>query len=356
MHLDVRWVAAVLLFLALAPRFAISAVSQASDLCAVSADPCVVTADVTVNPNTTLDFGGRALDLGPGASLSFTSGTLTIRAGSLRVEAAASILGSAPSTSFPTLSIVTTGDIRVEASGTTKGKIDLSGGPQGGLIELTPLGARQVDGLLLATATQAPGFGGATGSVSVGGTITGDAGGSSTEGGGAGADIEITAVAGTLTVAAGISADSGVPDGDGGEVDLTAGTDILQAAAISAAGRGVDATGGDVEPSAGRNLTLGTIDVSGGTGGGGTIFADAGGHALLQGQLNGDGGGEFLFVAATISVTNKVHADAYNDFLGGLVILRACDVAVNVGAVVSSLGPTGENLLQASGQMTIGGT
>ena len=471
MHLDVRWVAAVLLFLALAPRFAISAVSQASDLCAVSADPCVVTADVTVNPNTTLDFGGRALDLRPGASLSFTSGTLTIRAGSLRVEAAASILGSAPSTSFPTLSIVTTGDIRVEASGTTKGKIDLSGGPQGGLIELASLGAMQVDGLLLAKATQATGFGGeidllgvcvggphdgstcaedfpdcgdlavhgtctggdrvlqgsvnasapdeggevtviapqgsitvagtginasggedgggmidleaggnlttsaqlnvnggglsgdagsvtliATGSVSVGGTITGDAGGSSTEGGGAGADIEITAVAGTLTVAAGISADSGVPDGDGGEVDLTAGTDILQTAAISAAGRGVDATGGDVEPSAGRHLTLGTIDVSGGTGGGGTIFADAGGHALLQGQLNGDGGGEFQFVAASISVTNKVHADAYNGFLGGLVILRACDVAVNVGAVVSSLGPTGENLLQASGQMTIGGT
>jgi len=471
MHLGVRWVAAVLLFLALAPRFAISAVSQASDLCAVSADPCVVTADVTVNPNTTLDFGGRALDLGPGASLSFTSGTLTIRAGSLRVEAAASILGSAPSTSFPTLSIVTTGDIRVEASGTTKGKIDLSGGPQGGLIELASLGAMQVDGLLLAKATQATGFGGeidllgvcvggphdgstcaedfpdcgdlavhgtctggdrvlqgsvnasapdeggevtviapqgsitvagtginasggedgggmidleaggnlttsaqlnvnggglsgdagsvtliATGSVSVGGTITGDAGGSSTEGGGAGADIEITAVAGTLTVAAGISADSGVPDGDGGEVDLTAGTDILQTAAISAAGRGVDATGGDVEPSAGRHLTLGTIDVSGGTGGGGTIFADAGGHALLQGQLNGDGGGEFQFVAASISVTNKVHADAYNGFLGGLVILRACDVAVNVGAVVSSLGPTGENLLQASGQMTIGGT
>src|SRR5439155_1208263 len=121
----------------------------------------------------------------------------------------------------------------------------------------------------------------ATGSVSIGGTITGDAGGSSTEGGGAGADIEIAAVAGTLTVAEGISADSGVPDGDGGEVDLTAGTDILQTAAISAAGRGVDATGGDVEPSAGRNLTLGTIDVSGGTGGRGTIFADAGGNSLL---------------------------------------------------------------------------
>src|SRR5438093_1626559 len=471
MHLGVRWVAAVLLFLALAPRFAISAVSQASDLCAVSADPCVVTADVTVNPNTTLDFGGRALDLRPGASLSFTSGTLTTRAGSLGGEAAASSLGSAPRTSSPTLSIVTSGDIRVEASGTTKGKLDLSGGPQGGLIELASLGAMQVDGLLLAKATQATGFGGeidllgvcvggphdgstcaedfpdcgdlavhgtctggdrvlqgsvnasapdeggevtviapqgsitvagtginasggedgggmidleaggnlatsaqlnvnggglsgdagsvtviATGSVSIGGTITGDAGGSSTEGGGAGADIEIAAVAGTLTVAEGISADSGVPDGDGGEVDLTAGTDILQTAAISAAGRGVDATGGDVEPSAGRNLTLGTIDVSGGTGGGGTIFADAGGHALLQGQLNGDGGGEFQFVAASISVTNKVHADAYNGFLGGLVILRACDVAVNVGAVVSSLGPTGENLLQASGQMTIGGT
>src|SRR5437870_10025679 len=113
MHLGVRWVAAVLLLLALAPRFAISAVSQASDLCAASADPCVVTADVTVDPNTALDFSGRALDLRPGASLSFTSGTVTIRAGSVRIEAGSSILGSAPDGSFPTLSIVATGNIGV---------------------------------------------------------------------------------------------------------------------------------------------------------------------------------------------------------------------------------------------------
>jgi len=461
----------VLLLLGLATRLAAAAASQATDLCAASADPCVVTADVTVAPNTTLDFGGRALDLRPGASLAFTSGTLEIRAGSLRVEAGASILGSAPSGSFPTLSVVTAGDIRVEASSTTKGKIDLSGGPQGGLIELATLGAMQVDGLLLARATQAAGFGGAidllgvcvggpsdgstcaedipdcgnvaahgtcsggdrviqgslnasapdeggdvaviapqgsitiagsginasggedgggtidleaggnvttgaplnvnggglsgdagsvtvfaNGSVSIGGAITGNAGGSVTEGGGAGADVEITAVAGTLTVTAGISADSGVPDGDGGEVDLTAGMDIVQTGSISAAGRGVDAAGGDVAPSAGRSLTLGAIDVSGGNGGGGSIFADAGGSARLQGQLDGDGGATFQVVAATIAVTSRVHADAYDGFLGGAVILRACDVAVNAGAVLSSLGPTGENLLQASGQMTIGGT
>src|SRR5437899_11137949 len=141
MHFGVRWVAAVLLLLALTPRFAISAVSQASDLCAASADPCVVTADVTVNPNTTLDFGGRALDLRPGASLSFTSGTLTIRAGSLRVAAAASILGSAPNDSFPNLSIITTRDIRVEATGSTKGKVDPGGRARGGLLTVAAVGA-----------------------------------------------------------------------------------------------------------------------------------------------------------------------------------------------------------------------
>src|SRR2546430_3410783 len=127
MHFGVRWVAAVLLLLALTPRFAISAVSQASDLCAASADPCVVTADVTVNPNTTLDLGGRALDLRPGASLSFTSGTLAIRARSVRLEAAASILRSAPNDSFPSLSIITTGDIPVEANGPTQGQGGLRG-------------------------------------------------------------------------------------------------------------------------------------------------------------------------------------------------------------------------------------
>ena len=132
------------------PRLAGAAASKASDLCPVTADPCVVTADVTVDPDTVLDFGGRALDLRPGSSLSFASGTLTIRARSVRVEPAASILGSAPISSFPTLSIVTTGDIRVEASGTTKGKIDVSGSAQGGIITLAALGAMQVDGNLLA--------------------------------------------------------------------------------------------------------------------------------------------------------------------------------------------------------------
>ena len=52
-RLAVRWIAAVLLLLGLAPRLAAAAASQATDLCAASADPCVVTADVTVAPNAT---------------------------------------------------------------------------------------------------------------------------------------------------------------------------------------------------------------------------------------------------------------------------------------------------------------
>ena len=470
MRLAVRWIAAVAVPFALAPRPA-AAVSKATDLCAESADPCVVTADVVVDPNSTLDFGARALDLRHGASLSFTSGTLTIRAGSVRVEAAAAIAGSAPSGSFPTLSITTTGDIRVEATTTTNGRIDLSGSAQGGVIQLAALGAIQSDGLLLARATQAAAFGGeidllgvcvggpddgngcvqdipdcgdlathgvctggdrsmqgvsvttpdeggsvtvaapqgsisvggtginasggedgggdidleaggnvtigaplnvnggglsgdagtvtvvANGSVSIGNSITGNAAGSLAEGGGAGADIEITAVAGGISVTAPISADSGIPDGDGGVVDLTAGTDIVQTALISAAGRGVDGTGGDVEPDAGRNLTAGAIDVSGGNGGGGSIYANANAQAIVQGQWNGDGGAIFQVLAASIVVTSKVHADASNDQqLGGGVTLQGCEVAVNAGAVVSSLGLTGENVLQASGPMTIAGT
>ena len=472
MRVTVGWFVAVALPLGLVPRPATAAVSSATDLCPASANPCVVTGDLTVNPNTTLDLGGRALDLRPGASLSFTSGTLAIRAGSVRLEAAASILGSAPNDSFPSLSIITTGDIRVEASGSTKGKVDLGGPASGGVITLAALGVIQIDGLLLAKSTQVSSFGGsinllgvcvggphdgtscvgdipecgdvtthgtctggdraiqgsanvsspdeggdvtvsapqgsitvggmginasggedgggtidleaggnvttgaplnvnggglsgdagsvtvmANGSVSIGDSVTGNAAGSVTEGGGSGADIEITAVAGSISVTAPISADSGIPDGSGGQVCLTAGTDILQTALVSAAGRGTEGTGGDLEPDAGRNLTLGPIDVSGGIGGGGTVFADAGAQATVQGQMNGDGGGMFQVVAATIVVTGKVHADALSsDDLGGSVILQACAVTVNAGAVVSTLGTTGENLLQASGPMTIAGT
>src|SRR5712691_7813544 len=139
----VRSIAVALFILALAPCAGSATVSQATDICAATADPCVVSGDLTVEPGATLDFGGRALDLRPGASLSFAAGTLAIRARSVRVEASAAILGSAPSSSFPTLSIVTTGDIRVEASGTTKGRIDLSGSAQGGIITLAALGAMQ---------------------------------------------------------------------------------------------------------------------------------------------------------------------------------------------------------------------
>ena len=105
MRLAVRWIAILALPIGLAPGLASATVSKATDLCSASANPCVVTADLTLDPNTTLDFGGRTLDLRPGASLSFTSGTLAIRAGSVRLEAAASILGSAPNDSFPSLSI-----------------------------------------------------------------------------------------------------------------------------------------------------------------------------------------------------------------------------------------------------------
>ena len=472
MRFAVPWFVALVLALGLVPRTSAATVASVADLCPASADPCVVTGDLTVNPDTTLDFGARGLDLRPGASLSFTSGTLTIRAASVRIEAAASILGSAPSGSFPSLTIITTGDIRVEASGSTKGKIDLSGPAEGGTIELAALGAIQIDGLLFAKSFQVSSFGGsinllgvcvggpadgtgcvgdipdcgdvtthgtctggdrgiqggvnvssldeggdvtvsapqgsivvggtginasggedgggtidleaggnvttgaslnvnggglsgdagsvtvaANGSVSIGDIITGNAGGSVTEGGGTGADVEITALAGSISVTALISADSGIPDGSGGQVCLTAGTDILQTAAISAAGRGTDATGGDVEPDAGRNLTLGAIDVTGGIGGGGTVFAGAGAQATVQGQLNADGGGTLQIVAGAIVVTSRVHADAMtSDDLGGAVMLQACEIAVNVGAVVSSVGLTGENLLQASGPMTIAGT
>ena len=73
---------------------------------------------------------------------------------------AASILGSAPNDSFPSLSIITTGDIRVEASGSTKGKVDLGGPASGGVITLAALGVIQIDGLLLAKSTQVSSFGG----------------------------------------------------------------------------------------------------------------------------------------------------------------------------------------------------
>src|SRR5437867_13346169 len=81
----------------------------ASDLCPATADPCVVSTAKAIAPGSTLDLGSRALDVRAGGRLSVSSGLMTIRLRSARVEAGGALLGSSPQATGASIKVMTNG-------------------------------------------------------------------------------------------------------------------------------------------------------------------------------------------------------------------------------------------------------
>ncbi len=121
----------------------------ASDLCPSGQDPCEVNTAITVDPGSVIDLGGRGLQLDAAARVTLGAGAVQILAGSVRLRPGARITGAtgaAPSS----LEIDTTGDIALEASGSTLSRIDLSAAPVvGGAITLKAGGAITVAGNIM---------------------------------------------------------------------------------------------------------------------------------------------------------------------------------------------------------------
>src|SRR5207244_13262614 len=82
----------------------------ASDICPATADPCVVSSAKAVDPGSTLDFGSRALDVRATGSLVVSSGTMTILAGSVRVESGGALLGRSTQAARGSVQVRSTGD------------------------------------------------------------------------------------------------------------------------------------------------------------------------------------------------------------------------------------------------------
>jgi cysteine-rich repeat protein len=404
----------------------------------------VITAARTVTPGSVLDFGTRTLQLRPAGSLVFGGGTLTILAGSVRMEGGSAIVGTVANAIVPAVQITTTGAIRVETASapariqvsdalnggqivlaaggnlellgtldargdgnggaggvitltaggnaTLGGTITLRGGSlgigglltavagggiavpgsllvngdDGGEVDLQALdGDVTLDGPLDVSAGGNYGDGGfvsilASRNVALRGTLAGQGAGSEIEGGGSGADVSVTATAGNITVNGLLNGNGAPPDGDGGEFDFTAGADFLQSANILAQDNGADGCGGFFSVLAGRQATLGgAVEANGGFCGG-DVMVEARGDASVTNEMNVDGGevaGTIAVSAAALTVSGRVHGNGTGNFgQGGDIQLQACDLTVPAGAVVQSNAPeAGLNLLQASGQMTIGG-
>jgi hypothetical protein len=380
------------------------AVDNATDLCPAIADPCYVNSLQLVSPGSVLDFGTRALELGPNGRLDVGAGAMTIQAGKLLLHNGSRLLGSGGM-----IAVTVTGTIEIE----NQSRIDVSA-DQPGWVSLTAVGAT-INGLVTARATGALDGGnvdlraldltiGGTGRVvttggvtGLGGLITvaadrtltmdgaldasgGDSGGAievdaglvSSSGmfdvsggaggsgalleidskgsvtlgvvrgsaagsdtlGGSGADVSV--IAGDLIELNGsITLNGGGLGGQGGTLTVNAGADLVQRGAIAASGPGAEGFGGEVTLGAIGAITLAAIDAGG---------LRRGGH--IQGDTN-----------ATLMVTARLDADGTGEGSeAGSIGLHGCDLQVTNTGIVSSAGPGGVNLLQASGAMTIQGS
>src|SRR5207245_1186464 len=155
----------------------------------------------------------------------------------------------------------------------------------------------------------------------------------------------------------------GGPDGEGGSATLSALLDIILTQPIAAQGIGSEGFGGALEMDADRLLSLrAPIDAHGGPLGGGGSIDLAGGTVEAKARIDAGGDGGVILVdshphdlrtaAGAVTVSGDLHADGAAGG-GDLIEIDGCDVTV-AGSLTAS-GPAAENLVEASGQMTIQG-
>ena len=242
--------------------------TTANDLCAAAADPCTVSTAVVVSDGSTIDVGTRELRIAAGGALDVGSGTMTLMAGRLTVNAGGFVRALGTSTTSGGTITAHAGDV------TNAGTIDASGTP--------------------------------------GGSIT-------------------IAATGTLSVTGPITSRALARDELGGTIQLSAAVATLTAT-LSVVG-GFDAVGGDITVDTTGDLTVaGTLDVTGG---------DGGGLDIQAGQAGGPGGNLTLGDASIL----KADATTAGGF-GGTVDVTAVGDGVTSGHVTlngqaSSIGLAG---------------
>jgi hypothetical protein len=349
---------------------------------AIDVSATVVGGTIIINAGGTVTIAGslnadRLSTDFPGAD----GGSIQISAGGDLIAQAGSLMSALGGSLSPNGG----GDVNLDADGQIQlsGTIDVRGSV-GGTMEAT-------SGTLLSVgAVTANG----TGDGGDGGTITLESGTSlqvtdqitangaispTASGGGGNGTVSLLADYGDITVQAGggIHADGADPDGDAGEIDLTAAgaVRILKTATavarLSVRGGGPLGNGGtfDIEPELNMQLD-GTLDASGGTGGG-TVTILAGADVVLNGTVSingrayGSGGGtaDIELDTGTLTINNTIDLTSYPSCdpilgcgAGGTSTLSACSVTVTAnGAVLATAPVGGSNKITASEQITISG-
>jgi len=346
--------------------------SSANDICAPTADPCLVNDTFTIVSGSVLDFGTRALVFpgGSGKKLELESGTglrsMSIRAGSIQIEAGSAIIGKGG-----IVDIRTIGDVVVRRSGSTRARIDVSDQifPGDLTIETTgPDGDVVIEGTITAQGT---GIDAGSGTIDITASYMTSGGdvvvqGDLLAGGGGnaiGGDVSITA-SGSVTSTGTIDTSAA----DGGDILIFA----EQGVSITASGTaklvtqgtnvGGDAGDIDVQSMDGDVLISQPIVATGapeidfaGSGGTVTIIADQGsvtlaGPVSLSGAVpDGDGGEVSITAALDITHTGPITALGRTAFgTGGFV-----DFTAQRDVTVGSIDVTGDCLECGGGDVDV---
>jgi cysteine-rich repeat protein len=357
----------ILLTSALASPAAAATVScTASDLCSASANPCTITATRDVGDGCVLDFGARDVVLSGALQSATTSGSFTVRAGSLTL-AAGRIRSTGPSgAAGGNVTLEVAGALVLSGSGPT---LDVSGAANGGVLTVTAGSIDVRAGSVAADGTGSGACGGAiflhatTGTLSLAAPVhatgnlfcaggfmdlSGDdvivattlnAGGGDYPGGiqltanvgdvtitgagllkasgdqielgdgGDGGPLVITAESGDVSIQGALSTDGATPEGEGGEVSIVAGGRVDIAAQISAQGNGGGSDGGSVAVDAGGDVAItANVRVSGGSdAGGGEIDVRSDGViSVATGKLVQASGGSFGGGAITLRDASRI--------------------------------------------------
>lgn len=273
-----------------APSQALIVADGADDVCSLVADPCVVTDTVEVKPDSTLDFGPRALVVEGNGKIEFGSGSSDILAGSVILGGKGVLADADGSGGF--ISVVARRGCSLEAGAACRADGDCDFGICGPASTCAQDEARECS---------------SNADCNVGTCSLGQ---------------------GTLALTALWDARTASPGG----VLLSAADDLTVSATMDASGSGNDANGGfiNLESTFGNVNVGGAISVSGGIDGyGGEFTADAGGSVSLNAPIDCTGGdsdaGEVTVFAGTdVTVTGDIVCTAIGGYgSGGYLDLNA---------------------------------
>jgi cysteine-rich repeat protein len=307
-----------------------------SDFCGSGDDPCVFSgAELTVSEDTTLDFGSRTLIMAQSKRINVTGGrTLTILAGGFTMQTGARI-GNAQTAIGASVTVTTSGDIRLEKGGLeSRSRIELPGTVAGGDIQFTAGGNIVVDGELRVNGVNAD---------APGGFIDLDAGGDITIGNPVNLSGGLAEIGGQFNLSADgsivISGPVDVSGGlGGGGIDISALGSLSTTSSLDVRGRAAGSFGGEILVAVegalvveGKFFVQGVGGIVEGGGTGGEIDLSSGASMLLNevidlsgGAPEGDGGfADFLAEVDIIQKRQMIAVGAGTGGSGGVVSYEA---------------------------------